>query len=59
MKRICLLLLAVAAALPLAGCGSGGDNYDPNKIAVKQPGNGPPPMNAPMGGGKGNATTGQ
>jgi predicted small lipoprotein YifL len=48
MKRLLLAFLLVAAALPLVGCGSKTDDYDPNKIAVKQPGNGPPPMNAPM-----------
>ncbi|MBN9500364.1 MAG: hypothetical protein J0H02_01100 [Armatimonadetes bacterium] len=52
MKRTCLLFVAAALALPLVGCGSSSDDYDPNKIAVKQPGDGPPPMNSPMGEGQ-------
>jgi hypothetical protein len=49
MKRFLVTLTCATAALILAGCTSGGgDDYDPNKIAVKQPGNGPPPMNSPM-----------
>lgn len=50
MKRILFALLVTAIALPLVGCkGGGGDDYDPKNIAVKQPGNGPPPINQPMG----------
>lgn len=49
MKRVACVLLAVTAAFLLGGCGSSeGESYDPDQIAVKQPGNGPPPMNAPM-----------
>lgn len=49
MRRIFLPLVSVVFISALAGCGSsGGDDYDPNKIAVKQPGDGPPPMKPPM-----------
>jgi len=43
--------MIIAAALPMVGCGSKDkdEEYNPSNIAVKQPGNGPPPMNAPMG----------
>jgi hypothetical protein len=47
MKRVLLALLVVTSALPLAGCGSKDEEFDPNKIAVKQPGDGPPPMAKP------------
>lgn len=48
LKRWALVLVLAAMAVPMVGCGSGGsDDYDPDKIAKPQPGNGPPPMNQP------------
>ncbi len=50
MKKTSLLILVIAAATQLVGCSNnGGDNFDPNKIAVKQEGSGPPPMPKPTG----------
>lgn len=46
-KRLLFALFIALVALPLVGCGAKADEYDPNKIAVKQPGNGPPPMGHP------------
>lgn len=49
MQRLLLSLMALAIGLISVGCGSSSsDDFDPNKIAVKQPGSGPPPMTPPM-----------
>lgn len=48
-KRILLALLSAAAVLSMTGCGPGeSESFNPDDIAVEQPGSGPPPMNAPM-----------
>lgn len=53
MKQIRLLCLLLSASLIVGGCGSSGSgDYDSKNIAVEQPGDGPPPMKAPMGGGE-------
>jgi len=49
LRRAIAILLIVAAALPMVGCGAKEEGYNPSNIAVKQPGTGPPPMNVPMG----------
>ncbi len=44
-----LALFTAAAVLSLTGCGTAeGESFNPDDIAVEQPGSGPPPMNAPM-----------
>ena len=45
------VLVTVSAALVMTGCGPKNEDFDANDIAVKQSGDGPPPMNAPMNGG--------
>lgn len=57
MQRLLLSLMALAIGILSVGCGSpSSDDFDPNKIAVKQEGSGPPPMTPPMSEG---ATTGK
>lgn len=57
MQRLLLSLMALAIGILSMGCGSSSsDDFDPNKIAVKQEGSGPPPMTPPMSEG---ATTGK
>ena len=56
MRRAIAILALVTAAWAIPGSGSKGEDYDPDKIAVKQPGNGPPPMNPPMGEGRAQAS---
>ena len=55
MKRKLISFLFIVVAAGVVGCSKSGDDYDPNKIAVKQPGDGPPPMSTPMDGGQGTA----
>jgi hypothetical protein len=57
MRRTLAVLAILATAFIFEGCGSKGEDYDPNKIAVKQPGGGPPPMNTPMGSNQDKAKT--
>ena len=45
--RFALPLLLLLTAFAAFGCGPKGDDYNPNDIAVKQQGDGPPPMPRP------------